>query len=331
MAVILAVVIATAVTVEAKGVGLHTLEALINTLILKPIIRGLLIALPTGVWLASGGGASFSQNFDKVILYNPPVESIYPFMNMLLKIMFPIYALLIVSAGFYLLLCSSSPQGRANAKTLLGKLLVTLVAVSISPKLMQVIFFFSGSLTENIFSLSSLELIKGILTNGIWGMLIMATWLMIPDVELAAIPYMLVHVFAWFPYIIISLRNIVLTALMMLFPAGVLFYFLPGLRSIGKTIIEQFMIWTFIQAFTALALVSVAKAYRVTTLVSNPKLTCLNICPIPGCNNLLSFLFISIDIGTTDLASIGFGTVAYVVVILSPIIMIMLFNKFLPD
>ncbi len=329
LALVITLLMTTTVTVQAKHIHLESLEVLLESLIIKPIIRGLAIAAPTGVWLR-GDGTSFVRNFDRVILYNPPVEGILPSLNILLKILFPVYSLLIVSIGFYLLLCSSSPEGRVRAKSLLGKLIITLVVISLSPKLIWLILSISRDLTDSIFTLTSLELIGNILDGGIWGMLILATWSMIPDVELGIIPYILVYVFAWLPYMIISLRSIILTALMILFPLGILLYSIPGLKSIGKTILEQFLVWTFIQAFMALALVSVAKAFSVTTLVSNPEITCLNVFPIPGVNNLLAWFFTSIDLGSVSLMELGFGSVAHFAIILVPIVMITLFKKFLP-
>ncbi len=330
MALALVIILLMIVSAEAKGIKLESLEVLLESLIIKPLIRGLVIAAPIGYWLAYQDGTSFVKNFNRVILYNPPTEGILPFLNILLKILFPVYSLLIVSIGFYLLLYSSSPEGRANAKSLLSKLIITLVLISLSSRLIWLIFSISGYLTDSIFSLTSLELIREILNGGIWGMLILSTWLMIPDIELGAVSLMLVYVFAWLPYMVISLRNIVLTALMILFPLGILLYFIPELKSIGKTILEQFLIWTFIQAFMALALVSVAKAFSVTTLVSNPEITCLNIFPVPGINNMLAWFFTSIDLGTTNLMTLGFGAVAHFSIILVPIVMVLLFKKFLP-
>lgn len=310
---------------EAPG---HMFEPFWESLVIKPIIRGAYIATSVGWWLEFGDGTSFVKNFNRVILYNPPTDGILPFLNILLKILFPIYSLLIVSIGFYLLLYSSSPEGRANAKSLLSKLIITLVLISLSSRLIWLIFSISWYLTDSIFSLTSLELIGEILNGGIWGMLILSTWLMMPDIELGAVSLMLVHVFAWLPCMIISLRNIVLTALMILFPLGILLYFIPGLKSIGRTILEQFLIWTFIQAFMALALVSVAKAFLflspLITSESNPEITSVNVW------HFIGSLFEFAGVGTTDLVTLSFGVIAHFSIILVPIVMVLLFKKFLP-
>lgn len=303
-------------------------------LILKPfVVRYGLVLLPMRLWVR-GEGSSFARNFDIVILYNPPSNGILPFLSALLKILTPIYSLLIVSVGFYLLFLSSSPMGRAKAKSMLAKLIITMVIISVSPQIIDAVFGLSSDLTNSIFHLAGKHNIHSILSEGIFSMYVLTSWLVPADVEIGVIPYIMLYMFAWMPYLIISLRTIILTALMLALPAGILLYFIPALKSIGKSILEQFLIWTFMQAFMALALVSVVKAFSVTTLVSNPTISCVNIpilSQIPFVKDAIDLLFGEmLGAGSTDLMTLGFGTVAYVVVVVSPIIMVMLFRKFLP-
>lgn len=316
-------------------------------LVLKPIvIRYGLVAGPLYLWL-DGDGTSFVRNFDRVILYNPPMDGVLPFMNILLRILLPVYSLLIVSIAFYLLFLSSSPKGRENAKSMLSKLVITMVIISLSTQIIEVIFTVSRDLTMSIFSLTGLEIIREILDGGIRGNFVLATWLLVSDVEMGVIPFILVYIFAWMPYMVIAMRNIIITALMILFPLGIILYFIQPLKYIGKTILEQFFIWTFIQAFIALALVSVAKAFSVINLVPNPSISCIHtsifgpmgvfvgypvgmvVGPLIGtiADMLIGGAF---PLCTTDLKTLGFGIIAHVVIIISPMIMVMLFRKFLP-
>lgn len=322
------------------------LEPAFKYLIIKPLIN-LGICIKHATWLVLKG-TSFAENFDKAILYNPPVEGVLPFMDMLLKILFPIFFLLIVSIGFYLLLFSSSPEGRAKAKSMLGKLIITMVLVSISPLIIEAIFEISGGLTGGVFSLTGTSLIRGILLEGLRGMMVFSTWLIVPEGVLGLVPYMLTFVFSWMPYMMISLRNIMLTAMMIAFPLGILCYSIPHLKSIGRSILEQFLVWTFLQVFMALALVSVAKAASYIQLDPNPTINCLHAAmialpfallgPVALIVSAAVSLIIEIMASTgmevpfisTNLETIALGLVAYVVVFVSPLIMVTMFKKFIP-
>ncbi len=317
--------------VMALLIGSTTAEAMFDAfwgmLVFKPMVRDWFIRGPGDV------GTSFANNFHNVICYNPPTSRTLPFMTMLLRILLPIYSLSIVLIGFYLLFVSSSPKGRAKAKSMLSKLIITMVLVSISPQLMEVIFDISRELTDSIFALTTEDSIEYLLTHGAEDMWTMARWLKVPDVELSVIPFILSYVFTWLPYVIISLRNIILTALMILFPLGILFYAIPSLKSIGRTILEQFIVWTSIQAAMALALICTVKAYSVIPIPAST---------FGGCNywswrvpflwelGLSSHLPLLFCPDVIDLGTFSFGMVAYMMIIVFPMVIVMIFKKFLP-
>ncbi len=321
------------------------LEPAFKYLIIKPIIN-LCICIKQALWIQIHG-LSFAENCDRAILYNPPVGGVRPLLNLVLKIMLPVYSLLIVFVGFYLLILSSSPEGRTRAKFMLGKLMIVIVLISASPLLIDATFTISRELTEGIFSITGVEIIKDIFKNGHQGMMVYATWLMVPEGVLGLIPFILTFVFAWLPYVIISLRSIMLTALMIAFPLGILFYSIPSLKSIGRTILEQFLVWTFLQAFMAIALVSVAKAYLVTNFDPNPTISCLHtemvaasavaigpaaivIAIITLLIEIMAVSGMNVPFISTDLKTLGFGAVAYAVIIISPLIVTTVLKKFLP-
>lgn len=346
-------------------------------LVLKPIvIRFFAYVVPLTFWL-KGDGTSFVKNFERVIEYNPPVDIAKPFIKMLLKILLPLYSLLILLVAFYLLFVSASPRGRTKAKDVLWKLFATMMLISLSPLLIEVIFRISEQLTENIFTMVGVDNIRDVLDRGLWGMYALAVWTLAPDFELATIPLVLLYVFVWAPYITICLRNILLTALMIFFPLGILLYFIQPLKSIGKAIIEQFLSWTFLQCFMALALVAVTKAFLITKFVVNPRLhtfhweltfapigaiggpagvmiasviahlinditgfitgwgplSDINILPICDSSipiKIVEGVEIPIPFCYTDLSTLGFGIVAHMVIVISPIVIILIFKRFLP-
>jgi hypothetical protein len=346
--IILALTLSMGVRASLEREGEKFLEPGFKYLLIRPLINVIGIAIPQAIWIRNEG-LSFADNCDRAILYNPPVETALPFMNMILRILLPVFSLLIVSIGLYLLVLSSSPKGRVRAKSMLGRLMITMVLVSVSPLITRIVFSISSGLTEGIFSLVSMTLIKDILRGGMHGVMVLTTWLMTPEAVLGLIPFILTFVFSWMPYLVISLRNIVLTALMIALPLGILLYSIPSLKSIGKTILEQFLVWTFLQSFMALGLVSVAKAFSTINLNPNPTINCLHtemigtaalvstggtaaiiIAVLSILGEVIGISGAVIPFISTDLKTLGFGIVAYAIVFVSPLLMVAMFKKFLP-
>ncbi|MEA1924909.1 MAG: hypothetical protein U9M95_03475 [Candidatus Altiarchaeota archaeon] len=87
------------------------------------------------------------NNLAKYILLNPDLKNpaALNLLRYFVGLLYPVYILAIIMAGFYIIFIPGSPLGRARAKSLLAKLIISMVLVSFSSELVGVLL----SLTEN--------------------------------------------------------------------------------------------------------------------------------------------------------------------------------------
>lgn len=93
-----------------------------------------------------------SANINDYVLMNPDPfkpgvkSSIYLFVRLLT----PFYILALVSLGVYTMFLSTSPKGRARAKSMITRLLIGMVLVTVSPHLLGIFFGLSHTVTNSI-------------------------------------------------------------------------------------------------------------------------------------------------------------------------------------
>ncbi|OYT54686.1 MAG: hypothetical protein B6U72_01770 [Candidatus Altiarchaeales archaeon ex4484_2] len=87
------------------------------------------------------------NNLAKYILLNPNLKNpaALNLLRYFVGLLYPVYILAIIVTGFYIVFIPGSPMGRARAKSLLSKLVISMVLVSFSSELMGLLL----SLTEN--------------------------------------------------------------------------------------------------------------------------------------------------------------------------------------
>ncbi|MCK4492039.1 MAG: hypothetical protein KAU03_05410, partial [Candidatus Altiarchaeales archaeon] len=88
----------------------------------------------------------------EMIASNPVVghSLIWNPLTYFIKILEPLYVLTIILVGFYLILMSGSPSGRVRAKSLLPRLIVSMVLVTLSPYILRISLRASESLTRGV-------------------------------------------------------------------------------------------------------------------------------------------------------------------------------------
>jgi hypothetical protein len=87
-----------------------------------------------------------------LIQMNPDLTVINPMFMTFIGFLEPIFLLSIVLTVFYLLFMSGSPAGRARAKDMLRKLLICMIAVTLSPQIFQIMMDLCYAMTMHFLS-----------------------------------------------------------------------------------------------------------------------------------------------------------------------------------
>lgn len=307
-------------------------------------------------------GESFSNNYEKAILANPSLldsstEGYNPMITnaiaFSINIMLPFYVMAIVLTGAYMLFISGSPEARANAKNLLKRLIVSLVVFSMSPLIIEAMLVTSQNISSAILGQADPSNVKMVLDGGIWGSYLIFCKLGITDLEIAIAYWTSLFVMAWLPYMVIGMRHIMMTLFCMVFPIGIALYSFVYLRDIGRKILEQTIVWIFLQAFLSVAILVISLGssyYYLLPPDENPKLTnfpvpalmdkgILSLAGMLGINFGASQLPVTIPgitvtspmmLGMTSILSFSIGAMAYALLVAVPFMMLRLLNKFLP-
>ncbi|MEM4347049.1 MAG: hypothetical protein QW802_00475, partial [Candidatus Altiarchaeota archaeon] len=194
----------------------------------------------------------FYDNLQLMILQNPQLDN--PLINgalvFFINLLEPFYVITIILCGFYLILMSSSPRGRANAKSLLLRLLISMFLVTLSIPILKFIFSASENLTSDILNFNP------------QGANIFRDAIIRFSNEFAtktAISFSGGHIFLMIEILlffgifsILSLRYLLLTIFSILMPLGIFFYFFNTTKTVGRKIFEQVFIWSFSQVILAL-------------------------------------------------------------------------------
>jgi len=309
-------------------------------------------------------GMSFSNNYEEAILsnpslidssakgYNPEIANAVAFS---IRLMLPFYVMAIVLTAAYMIFISASATGRSKAKNLLKRLVVSMVFFSMSPLIIETMLVSSYSISSAIISQADPDNVRMVLGGGIWGAYIIFCKLGITDLEIAIAYWTSLYVMAWLPYMVIGMRQIMMTLFCMVFPIGIALYSFVFLRGIGRKILEQTIVWIYLQAFLAVAILVISLGssyYYLVPVEANPKLTNF---PIPsvmdrGMLTLLEWIpgvgiGAAMDpltglllppvipfwhLGMTSILAYSIGSMAYALLIAVPFMMLRLLNKFLP-
>ncbi|GAG40930.1 unnamed protein product, partial [marine sediment metagenome] len=204
---------------------------------------------------------SVYRNLPSLILANPTVESVGPGLGFFLKLVLPFYILGILLTALYLLFLSGSPAGRSMAKGNLLKLIYSLILLSLSPSLLELLFFLSSSVTSYVMSVVDIEIALGILeraTDGFYAMIVtlFGIWVKAEGAGgFFAASFSLTY---YILYILIIGRFVFVTLFAMLLPLSMFLYSFYSTRVVGRTLFRQLLILTFIQVTWGIALVAIA-------------------------------------------------------------------------
>ncbi len=310
--------------------------------VVGPISRMIFIYSNMGAWMVMYGN-SFSDHFQEIILANPSLNAssasynpeIVDLMSVSIRLLLPAYLLTVVLTAFYMLFMSASPEGRFKAKALLQRLFISMIFLSLSPLIVQAMLDTSQYMSQAIIDQSDTAAAKEILQGGIWGAYWITSKIGMTDLELAIGFWTSIYVMAWMPYLIVSLRYIMVVMYSILFPIGIVLYSFVVFRGLGRKILEQSMLWIFMQVFFALIIMTIgasASFYNVLPDQDNIVLSGVNILPVPFMDQIFTEItsLLKIPFFSTNIIAFTLGSASYGLFFAVPFMMLRLLHKFLP-
>jgi hypothetical protein len=298
-------------------------------------------------WMLSYG-ESFINNYKEAILANPSLldssakgynPGITNAVSYSISLMLPFYILAIVLTGAYIMFISGSIEGRVKAKNLLKRLVVSMIFFSMSPLILETMLVTSQSISSAIINQADPANVRMVLEGGIWGSYVIFCKLGVTDLEISIAYWTSLYVMAWLPYMVIGMRHIMMCLFCMVFPIGIALYSFVYMRDIGRKILEQTIVWIYLQAFLSMAILVIslgASYYYLLPADQNPKLTNA-IMPLGSLGESLGMPSTGyqgspayVSLGPTSILSYAVGSMGYALLIAVPFMMLRLLNKFLP-
>lgn len=252
------------------------------------------------VWTCHNLAEDINNNLVRYIVENPDLrtEASHNLIRYFLSLLYPLYILAIVVTGFYILFLPGSIVGRSRAKSLLGKLIVSMVLVSFSPHIMNVLLTFTEQSTieligdpsspkgyvrvvideynSMVYAIRNLVILANI-PNFFWAATgTVSEWIGIfrGSVRMETIGHFLhatefveIEVVWTVPLLLflilivlgvygfLALRYFMVYLWGVLLPFTIFFSSFEPTRMFGKTMLEQTLLWSFMQVFYGLVII----------------------------------------------------------------------------
>lgn len=188
--------------------------------------------------------------------------------NKIILLLEPVYVILIILVGFYLIFLSSSPAERAKAKSSFKWLIASMCIVTLSTHIMTLLFTLSHALTLSVLSQKP-ENFTEVFSNTLIYIFLLGkesiTMVEKHSFPLIIFPLLLVNALLF----ALTLRYYIVMILSILFPITISLYsFLPT-RYVGRLLAEQTFLWTFSQFVLGFAFVGITTTINLisSTLV----------------------------------------------------------------
>jgi len=181
-------------------------------------------------------------SIEALILYNPDPEGVRNLVRGFIQLLIPIYALAITISGIYLLFTSIAPAQRARAKSLLVKLIFSMILVSLSLDIFKILLGISKAISEGI--LAGLYISHAnvpVATKALLGALFILSPLILLYLGLAALT-------------VVALRALFVLLMAALFPFTLFLYFFDFTKDLGTKFMRYTLIWIFTQVVMAIIL-----------------------------------------------------------------------------
>lgn len=289
-----------------KAMEIAALIALIG------IVIGFIEGLAT-TWLYTQNPIVAGPNADPAIL---------AVVNSFLRLLQPFYILAIILTGVYLLFIGGTPAGRAKAKSMFWKLIFSMVLVTLSMQLFQILLNLSEVLTSAVMNISGVD------WSTMYGITLPFTILIFTLAGVAALAGLNIFVTTaliiailynlLIPFII-GLRYLILLILAMLFPFTIFLHFLDFqfTKAFGAKLVRLTFIWTFLPVIMMLVVVGSNIAIGSYADKCGPL---VGLVAIPGVNVLAS-IFAAIFGNSNCLMVILMSLIGTILVFATPFMM----------
>ena len=172
---------------------------------------------------------------EELIKENPEIDGYKPLVDHLVFILYMFYTVAILITAIYIMILSASPSGRARGKSMLLRLIMGLVLVSLSFDIYNILLGLSQSLTKGF-------LAEAILTQT--GEECLIAIIQINNLFLPLLIFM--QLVIMFAYLSVILRYIIVIAMVVLFPLTLFLYSFELTKGMGV----NFMRYTLMAIFT---------------------------------------------------------------------------------
>jgi len=175
----------------------------------------------------------------------------------------PIFVLALLAAGLYLIFFSGNPDIRSKIKAWIPGVIVAMVLVMVSPHIINILFYLSRTLCSSVISQWGGDPFTVILPtdksiNPIYYFMAKFQGLTWYSSEAAA-PFLFIALLILGGlFTAIVARYIILSLFLMIFPLTIFLYLFLPTREVGKRLMEQTIVWTFMQVIEATAVVCIA-------------------------------------------------------------------------
>lgn len=191
----------------------------------------------------------------------PSLTTTGELMKDFMLVLVPIYVFSILVTGLYMIFMSTSPSGRAQAKMIFDKLLVSMILVSMSPAVYQLLLFTSYTITRSVVSVITGEITtSSSLGEAFYSAMASTPWQ-------AKIAY--IFVWCWVLYsiiwalLVIWFRYICVKVLAFVFPFTLFLYLFDWTKHMGTKLLKFTLVWIYAPVIMAVWLaigVSVVQA-----------------------------------------------------------------------
>lgn len=245
------------------------------------------------------GLLSMYENMQGMVLMNPPLayNMIYQTIRYFILILEPVYVTAFLLVCVYLIFMSGSPAGRTRAKNMLPMLIASIVAISLSYQILTIMFNASYELSAGILDAGKVNM-STLFMDTINDLVRFFSAATVTSFDGGVIFMLLIFTLTFGLITMLTLRYVVLLFFTMTFPIGIFFYTIPSMRSVGRVMIEQAVLWTFVQVAITLIIATTSIGVKLLGI-------------------------------TGDLKTI-LGVTAFTAAIFSPIILLSMIKRFLP-
>jgi hypothetical protein len=204
------------------------------------------------------------RHFINLLLLNPNPMSpgVLSITRYFIALLGPVFVLATVASGIYMIFFSGSPSIRSKIKAILPGVIAAMLLVMLSPHILNILFFLSEQLFMSVISQGPRN----------------AMVILLPDkADINPVNYFMSKFdrITWYsgegsaPFLFISLtivisllmvviaRYLLISLFVMIFPLTLFLYLFIPTRKMGKRLMEQTLIWIFLQVIEAVTLVSV--------------------------------------------------------------------------